>query len=432
MKTPYAAAVVAAVGEHPCVVALGGGADSALLLQASVSILGPDSVRAVFVFHGLPSSATLETSARKVAAYVGVDITVLQGIVEGESDLEERARTARYVAMETNLAESEIALTGHTANDQAETVLMRLARGSGAGGLSGIPFERGPWRRPFLKFSRAEINAAATELDLPFVEDPANSDERFFRSVVRSRIIPVLEQHHAPGLIGNIGQSASLLAQDDAVLVELASVIPVHNDAGQVLIAVPALLTAPGPLAARAVRSALRRVGDSYSGTRRDVETILDVARTGEAAFVTGHVHVLVEPPFVVLQPEAQQPPDERTSISVPGAFSWNRGNYFASVGIYPTPMRTAGRFSVVRNTGPQEKVEVRGVLGGDILDIGTGSARVVELLRQHGVAGHRRPGWPVIVVDGKIAAVHGVRTASWVKPKTGDTVTIIEGEVHS
>ncbi|GMQ98390.1 MAG: hypothetical protein BMS9Abin17_0899 [Acidimicrobiia bacterium] len=432
MTTRFAAAVAAAVGESRCVVALGGGADSALLLAASVEALGQDNVRAVFVFHGLPSSKMLETSARDVAAHVGVEITVLAGPIEGDSDIEDRARTARYAAIEADLDASGIALTGHTANDQAETVLMRLARGSGAGGLSGIPFKRGPWRRPFLEFSRVEINVAATDLGIPFVDDPANTDDRYFRSVIRGSIIPTLERDHAPGLIGNIAQSASLLAQDDALLRSLASSIPVIQEGDRVLIAIPPLLSAPRPVTARAVRSALRLVGDSYPGTRRDVESVIEVARTGETGFVTGHVQVLVESPFVVLQPSPQDTSDERLSIEVPGEFVWNQGRYVATVDVYPTPMTTAGRFSVVRKGGGHEEVEVRGVLDGDTLDIGTGSARVVELLREHGVSSHKRPGWLLVIVDGKIAAVHGVRTASWAKPKTGDTVMIIEREVHS
>ena len=337
MMTRFAAAVAAAAGEHPCVVALGGGADSALLLHSSVEALGPANIRAVFVFHGLPGSSMLEASARDVAAHVGVEITVSRGIVEGESDLEDRARTARYTAIEAGLDDSEIALTGHTANDQAETVIMRLARGSGAGGLSGIPFERGPWRRPFLEFTRDEINATATDLGLPFVEDPANTDDRYFRSVIRNRIIPTLERDHAPGLIGNIGQSASLLAQDDAMLVALASGIPVLQEGDRVLIAIPPLLSAPRPVTARAVRSALRRVGNSYPGTRRDVESVIEVARTGETSFITGHVQVLVETPFVVLQPSTRAVSDEQALIDVPGAFSWNQHRYATTVDTYPT-----------------------------------------------------------------------------------------------
>ena len=99
---------------------------------------GPCSCR-----HGLPSGELLEKAAIDLTAELGVPLSVLDAPVADGPDLESRAREARYSAIEADLGSGEIAMTGHTADDQAETVVMRLARGSGSAGLSGIPLNAG-------------------------------------------------------------------------------------------------------------------------------------------------------------------------------------------------------------------------------------------------------------------------------------------------
>ena len=157
MTTVYSTAVVDAAGERPCVVALGGGADSAMLLNAAVQSKTGAGIRAVFIHHALSSSDLLKQSAIDLVAHLGVALTVVNAPVDDGPDLEARARIARYAAIESITEDHEVILTGHTADDQAETVLMRLMRGSGAGGLAGIPPARGPWLRPFLEFRRREL-----------------------------------------------------------------------------------------------------------------------------------------------------------------------------------------------------------------------------------------------------------------------------------
>ena len=145
MTEPYSAAVHNAVGARRSVVALGGGADSAMLLYAAVNSGTGAAVRAVFVHHALASSGLLKQSATELASHIGVALTVVNAPVDDGPDLEARARIARYAAIESTTAGDEVILTGHTADDQAETVMMRLMRGSGAGGLAGIPEVRDVW-----------------------------------------------------------------------------------------------------------------------------------------------------------------------------------------------------------------------------------------------------------------------------------------------
>ncbi len=432
MSTPFSAAIEAAVGDRPCVVALGGGADSAMVLHAAASAKGAGEVRAVFVDHALPSSEDLKEAATRVAAQCGVDLVVLDAPVVDGSDLEARSRRARYRVIESDLGDIELALTGHTADDQAETVLMRVMRGSGAGGLAGIPAVRGPWRRPFLAFRRDQLRAAADELGLAFVDDPANFEDRFLRSRIRHHLLPLLDDRYAPGIVNNLVRTGGLLRDDDELLVSLTGSIPVIGGLGEVAIAAPPLLGAPKPVATRAIRAALRRCVDVYPGSMSDVETVLTVARTGETAFVSGHVEVRSEPPFVVLGTAAANGCDASVELDGSTSFSWNGARYRVSTATYPTPVRTAGRFTVVTTTSADRPLGVRGLREGDRLDIGSGSTPVTELLRDHGAPPASRPYWPVVTVGGKIAAVHGVRTASWAKARNGNTVTIIEREVHS
>lgn len=428
MTSTLSAAVASTVGDRAFVVALGGGADSAMLLHAAASI-APDRVRAVFVNQALPQSDRLESAAIAIASACRADLTILAGPVADGPNLEARARSARYRAIESDL-DDELALTGHTADDQAETVLMRMLRGSGAGGLAGIPAERGPWRRPFLDVTRAELRSCALDLGLPFTDDPANNDDRFLRSKIRLHLMPLLETSYAPGVVWNLARSGQLLGADNEYIESAARQIPITESGGTVGIPVAPLLAAEQPVASRAVRAALRRCGDEYPGSMDDVYTVLQVAATGRAAHVSGHLHVRREPPFVVLGTRSADEPLPVVDLSSIDEFPWGGHRYRVSHVSYPTPVSTAGRYTVVatgRRVGP---LEARSVMPGDRIDVGGGSTPVTEVLRDAGVAVVDRACWLLVTVGGMIAAVHGVRTASWAKPRTGEPVMIIERRV--
>ena len=431
MTSPFAVAVQASVRDRQVVVALGGGADSAVLLYAAASV-ATHGLRAVFVNQSLSGSHLLEEAAINIASACGVGLTVIPGAVLDGSNLEARARSVRYRAIESNLEATELAVTGHTADDQSETVLMRLLRGSGSGGLSGIPPERGPWRRPFLAFGRQELRSAASDLGLPFVDDPDNSDDRFLRSRIRHHLLPLLEESYAPGIIGNLVRSSDLLAADDAFIDSFAREIPVIEVGDEIVVALAPLLSAREPVASRVVRTALRRFGDDYPGSMDDVRFVLEVARTGHAAHVSGHLHVRREPPFLVLGQNATPEPCTAVDLDTVDGFAMGRHRYRVSRATSPTPITTSGRFSVISLKDVDGPLEARGVRPGDRIDIGSGSTPVSEVLRDAGVPLQDRPCWLLVTVGGMIAAVHGVRTAPWAKPRNDDAVMIIEREVHT
>lgn len=432
MTTEFTAAVDAAVGERTRVVALGGGADSAMLLHAALGSSNGASVQAVFANHALDSSELLKQSAMDLTAYLGVPLTIVDAMVTDGPDLEIRARNARYEAIEAVIGTNDVGLTGHTADDQAETVLMRLMRGSGAGGLAGIPAVRGVWHRPFLSFRRTDLRSEVVRLSLPFVDDPANTDDRFLRSRIRHHLLPEIERTYAPGIADDLIRTATLLANDDALLSSMSDQIPITELGGHITLPVAAILASPNPVASRSVRTALRRCGDVYPGSMTDIETALGVARTGSAAMISGNIRVSRQSALLVFQVDEPTSSHDPVIFNGGEAFRWNGDTYDAAWAVAPTATRTAGRFSVIAANSGHDPFAVRGVREGDRLDIGTGSTPVTEILRNGGVPPMQRPLWPVISCGDRIAAVHGVRTAAWAQPRNGDKVLVIEREVRT
>ena len=183
--------------ESPLVVALGGGADSAV---AAWTAAHRSSTRGIFVRHGFDGSPALEAAAGELGAHLGIGVTFVDALVLAGPSLESRAREARWVAIADAVGAGETVVTGHTQDDQAETVVMNLMRGSGSAGIAGMLRSRPGVVRPLLGFSRAEIRSLAEELSLPFVDDPANEDKRFLRNRVRRSLLPDLEENYAPGI----------------------------------------------------------------------------------------------------------------------------------------------------------------------------------------------------------------------------------------
>ncbi|MCW5951646.1 MAG: tRNA lysidine(34) synthetase TilS [Propionibacteriaceae bacterium] len=225
---PAALAVVQAVervATGPLLVACSGGADS-LALAAAAAIVGRRRelpVRAIVVDHGLqPGSG--EVAARVVRQLAPMDVSVIAVRVETTGEgLEAAARTARYNALETATSPDELILLGHTLDDQAETVLLGLARGSGVRSLAGIPARRGRFVRPLLGLRRQVTRAACAELSLDPWEDPHNDAPGFARARVRHRVLPVLEEELGPGVTEALARTAELARADADLLDDLAA-----------------------------------------------------------------------------------------------------------------------------------------------------------------------------------------------------------------
>ena len=209
-------------------VAFSGGLDSTVLLAAICRLTPRPEVRALHIDHGLhPDSGAWEGHCKALAASLGVGFGSLRCPVEpvqGES-LEARARAVRYRALAELLAPGEILVTAHHADDQLETLMLRLMRGTGVKGLRGIaplqPFGAGFLARPLLAISREDILAAAREWDLEWIEDPSNRDTRFDRNYVRAELIPRITKRW-PAAARTVGRAAGQMAEAQQILDEAA------------------------------------------------------------------------------------------------------------------------------------------------------------------------------------------------------------------
>ncbi len=285
------------------VVALSGGADSAALAY----LLGHPArrFRAVHVNHGLPDSSKLERAARGIAGRLGVDLDVAAVAVPAGASAEGQARHARYESLSGQLETGEWLLTAHTREDQAETVLMNLLRGSGPAGLAGIPVKSGSIARPMLGISRSETRELAVLADLPFYDDPANLDPANRRNVIRLEVLPGLEARFNPRLVESLARAATLTRSDEDYLQGQVGSVSLLARGSSVAVPVGGLAAVPRPVADRAVRGCLARVRPPHSGTAAEMAQIWAVA-SGErrSTLLAGGIEVAVDGPLLVFSRE--------------------------------------------------------------------------------------------------------------------------------
>lgn len=408
--------------QNPLVVALGGGADSALAAWVATH---RRAARCVFVRHGLDGSAELEASAASLGAHLGLGFTVVDAPVDAGPNLEERARKARWDAIARVVDADEVVVTGHTQDDQAETVMMNMMRGSGSAGVAGMLRSRPGVVRPLLGFSRAAVRSLAEELGLPFADDPANDDDRHLRNRIRRSLLPDLEQTYAPGVRVALARLGALAAADDLLIEQLADDIPMVDGAKSVSIPVAALVTAPQPIATRSVRRALRRLLAPYAGSQADVEAVLDVAAgRADSVMISGAITVVREGPFVTVDAEvAGDVSPMPVTIRVPSTirFGVHTMTFEEVDASQITPVSTLVLDPNV--FGPATLV--RGVEAGDRIDIDGGSKTARTVLSERDVPVRSRSTWPVVVEGGRIAAIAGIRAAPWTRPTTREAVAI-------
>lgn len=265
------AAVRAALHDLPlgalALVACSGGPDSTALAGA-VAVQGPRAglrVGAVVVDHGLQDGSTQVAAATagwlRTRGLAPVEVVRVQ--VRGPGGPEGTAREARYAALADAAGRhgAVAVLLGHTRDDQAETVLLGLARGSGARSLAGMAPVRGIYRRPLLGLPRSTVHAALDPA-APVVQDPHNADPAFARSRARTTVLPVLERELGPGISAALARSADLLRADAEALEQWADEVHarLRADPGDGL-EVAALVALPPAVRTRVLRAAAIAAG---------------------------------------------------------------------------------------------------------------------------------------------------------------------------
>ena len=205
-------------GDLVCV-AVSGGADS-LALAYALSLEAPKlaiQLHAVTVDHQLQSASGAQASRVVVQMKsLGIETTVAKVSVEITEGLEASARKARYAALDSvgDTLNAVAIFLGHTRDDQAESVLLGLARGSGTRSLSGMAPHQGKYIRPLLSITREQTEKLCNEVSLDAWQDPHNKDAEFARVRVRTVAIPTLEKTIGPGISEALARSAELLRHD--------------------------------------------------------------------------------------------------------------------------------------------------------------------------------------------------------------------------
>ncbi|WP_200210219.1 tRNA lysidine(34) synthetase TilS [Micromonospora coerulea] len=265
-------ALVGLTGDGPVLVACSGGADS-LTLAAATAFVAPRLGRRaglVTVDHGLqPGSAERAAAVARWAVESGLDpVDAVPVTVAGRpGGPEAAAREARYQALVATARRRGAAavLLGHTRDDQAETVLLALARGAGPRGLAGMPERREldgvTLLRPLLAVSREETRKACAVLGLTPWEDPHNVDPAYARARVRSDVLPSLVRALGPAVLDNLARTARLVAADTAALDELAAAALTEARSPEGGLVVDTLAAQPVALRTRVLHAWARELG---------------------------------------------------------------------------------------------------------------------------------------------------------------------------
>ncbi|MFC6325215.1 tRNA lysidine(34) synthetase TilS [Microbacterium koreense] len=249
--------------EGTIIVGLSGGADS-LALAAAVAFEAPGRGVAVVIDHGLQSgSAEVAAAAARAAEGLGLRARVARVEVPSVGGPEAAARSARYTALRGAAREegADAVMVAHTLDDQAETVLLGLARGSGAGSLQGMSptsdFDGIALIRPLLDVRRETTRAACVAEGLTPWDDPHNVDDRYTRVRVRRHILPVMEDELGPGIAEALARTATQLREDaaafDEMIDETIEDIVEPAEAG-IAVSVAALAANPAALRHRIIR----------------------------------------------------------------------------------------------------------------------------------------------------------------------------------
>jgi tRNA(Ile)-lysidine synthase len=259
------------------VLAVSGGADSMALLSASAAITERLQFRfdVATVDHGVRAEGAIEAAeVGRVSAGFGLPHHVLSIDLKGlTTGFEAAARVARYAALEAlrQRLGCEAIATAHTANDQAETLLMRLMRGAALGGAGGIHELRADRVvRPLLFATRDDVLAYLAARELGFATDPMNADAQFLRVRVRQGVLPALDAAAGGPTVKTLARFAALASEDDAWLQAQADAAR----GGATVLEAATVLALPSPIARRVVAGAL---GDA--GVEVDFEVVADVLR---------------------------------------------------------------------------------------------------------------------------------------------------------
>jgi tRNA(Ile)-lysidine synthase len=305
---------------------LSGGADSVCLVYALREVLGRGRVMALHVNHGLREAAGEdERFCKELCESLGVPLVVERVSVPGRGNLEAAAREARYEAAERVRARLglDVIATGHTASDQVETIVYRLASSPGRRALLGMRPRRDRVARPLLGVTREETHAYCEEAGLGWREDESNRDRGLARNRLRLEILPALREIH-PAADRNVLATAALLRDEHEVLEQAVEQAVKESGAGGSPPSVEVARLAPLPPALR--RLVLMRLAEEAAGGpvplgAAEVDSIARLAAAGGSGSVPlgGGLQAVCEYGIVRFRRPAAAPPAKPVMLAVPG-----------------------------------------------------------------------------------------------------------------
>lgn len=403
-------------------VAYSGGVDSTALLLALKRWSKTDSraLHAVHVNHGMQAQAAQwQAHCAAVAQSLQVPLTVLRVQVATTGSREAAARDARYAALTKLMARGDLLLLGHHQDDQVETVLMHVLRGSSVLGMPQCrPLGAGMLLRPLLHVAHAALVEYVAAAQVPYVTDPSNGDVRLTRGYMRAALLPLIDTHW-PAAGTRLLALAAHEAQRDRALAELLAPhlhAAVDADGG---LDITALNAASPAMAAALLAAWLARYEVPASPTRHQAELLrqLREARPDRQLLVQirgrqvrrhrGRVILLAEPGLRVRRTTTRavtgNPQGATDDVHWDGR----------------TPLQTTvGKLQLhaapCALRWPAAGVEVRTRVGGERLAVhANGQRRTVKaLLREHGIAPWLRAAWPLLYADDVLICVPGVAIA--------------------
>lgn len=406
--------------------AVSGGADSVCLLHMMLTLSQKENftVYAAHFNHGLRGEEANrdEDFVRGLCEKWGVRCVFGAGdvkarIYETGETVEEGARALRYAFLSdaAQRVGAERIATAHTANDQAETVLFRLARGTGSLGLGGIPAVRDPFIRPLLTVSRTEVEAYLAAREIPFVTDSTNEDRKYARNRVRAEILPAMERLNGRA-VENICRSAEILTMESDYLQSLAHGRMREMNVGERAVSLPlcALLNAPQALRGRMVRI----MADALGVGRKDlgaahIEEILSLRMEGSCV----HLHSMqasIESGKLILRWGNH---NRRTVLRIGGRAAYQTAVFSAkewdenSTGLKLTVPRGA-------------ELILRPCAAKDRFPVENGSRGVKRLLADAGYTPAQRELCPAVEAEGRLVGVWGLGANNSIQWE-GETLTV-------
>jgi tRNA(Ile)-lysidine synthase len=407
------------------VVATSGGLDSMALLHL-LRFAAPTAAHPIHIAH---FDHHMREGSHGDAQWVqGVarawGLPVVLGGADAPLRSEESARNARYQFLERVRREvgADVVVTGHHADDQAETVLFRLLRGSGTVGLAGMAEFREPgiWR-PMLPFWREEILEYGLGVGLAWREDPSNSSLDFARNVLRTRIIPEMESAVAPGARRSLLRFAEHARGDveawQHVMPGIMETLGLEQDGESISLDLSALRRLPPPLCGRALRALGARLGVRLDavGTRLAAEFARS-SQSGRRINLAGGLVLTRELDRVLLVMEGERETDPEESLRIPGA---QAGSGRVTLGGRTIRVSWGGpelasevrESTVVR--APHFPLMVRARRAGDRIQLPYGSKKLKKLLLEKRIPEGQRGRLPVLVdAGGAVLWIPGVATA--------------------